>query len=304
MRRIGSSTSESFSKSISVLRQRLVEKHRNSYAYLSFSKAYSPAPVSKVALMNHLNAVMPNRMMTRHCRCSVKSHGISLVVVAALSILVILACASVVVEGLPHSRPVSSQPIPGSQCSTVIPGGLALQSDTGNATTTIVQDAVFVMSPGSTAELCVTYNVTQIAAAQSLSDVLFSAKVYSFSTTPITGSGGKGFMYSFTNYTGVLTGADPEIASFSQGSTGGAVNVVYSLTALSGTNGFYSLSFTNSCPSSMPFVIGSSASQISDTDFPGFFMPSSCRAQIPLSTGIVTGYSGMQVLWISQGESP
>ena len=191
----------------------------------------------------------------------------------------------------------SSTTLP-SSCTTTFPGGLNMTSgDWSDANQSSEGLRLFTMQPGSVALLCVSYTLEQQALQSSGSpsqNATFSGNAYVVAAS----CGGGGCSYNYTKASGIsITGSPPSI-TLVNGDNLTTVNVIYTISASSSSQGFYSLTYFNSCPALLPFAVLPPGQTANGSDFNGFFLPGSCIQYGALEDGIVTGVAGMNVSWI------
>lgn len=229
---------------------------------------------------------------------AVKLAKFSLVLFAVTLIIVAFPAQGLYLSSSASNSTLNSGAV---SCQTNFPAGLQMQSGSGGGGVAGLQDrTLLVMAPGSSAQICVTYSViagASVLQATILPQIKFLISLYSFKVSVATSGVGYGFSYSALN--GIANASSPANVKTQALISATNVNVVYTLTAPKGSAGLYSLSFTNSCPTPLPFAISSNASQITAGDFPGFFLPGDCPVQPPLSTGTITGFSGIQTVTLS-----
>lgn len=189
------------------------------------------------------------------------------------------------------------------QCSMTYPKGLQVESgNTSPVHIGTMQRLVFVLSPGSTLTLCVSYRISDVTNPPS-NTVQFNASVYTVTSTPIANAisnhSYSGYSYSYAPAQGITTSSAPNSIPFqSSMNTTQSVTVAYTITATATASGFYAISFSNECPGFLPLAVGHPASELQPSDFPGFFEPTSCESVPPLSGGKIVGFGGAGVAWL------
>jgi len=163
-----------------------------------------------------------------------------------------------------------------------------------NSTTGFPQAAgsnwtVFVMPPGSSAQLCVSWTTDSpdVNASTLAADVLNV-------TTSQTNGGGEAYAYHEVRDVN-MTLDSSSVHSKGDGSGSFGVTAVYTVTAASNATGFYSFEYPNICPLLIPFAVVDPSHVVTAADFPqGFFIfLGSCAVEGDLSAGTITGYGGM-----------
>jgi hypothetical protein len=205
-----------------------------------------------------------------------------------LGTIVLLAATSTVAVGVFLGGQISSSSTSTSTsasqsfCNISFPTGLQLQATNGTGTWT-----AFVMSPDSTAKLCVTWSTN----SQDLKLSDFSAEIDNVTVTPY--ADGNGYSYSRAPNVNITWNASSvHYSKINESSY--AVTVIYTITATSNAHGFYTLGYPNNCPPIIPFAVVGNSQSVSSSDFPkGFFFLSSCKLSGLLSTGRITGYDGV-----------
>jgi hypothetical protein len=158
---------------------------------------------------------------------------------------------------------------------------------------------LFVLKPGSTAIICLLYPYNK-ALNNGSARITFYAIVESVTATVTTNNGVPGgYIFSYTNATGVTIEANPTLLTIENSSmTVPFISVNYSITAASDSTGNYALVAQGLCPTLLPFAITSSSpSSISAADFPDFFGEYTCPPTPGAGVGspIVVGTSGVDV---------
>jgi hypothetical protein len=187
-------------------------------------------------------------------------------------------------------------------CTTTFPSGLVLQ--TGEKTTTNIQgqfqgqlqERLFTVTLGSTASICVSYQVNSaatLASAASITEKFFGA-VY----TVNAGTLGGGWEYNYTGAPGVTVTANPTSIVIHPGGNS-TILVTYTISTSSSSAGYYNLEYFNQCPAFIPFAILGSGQEVSSSNFQGFFQPLDCPQDPIMHDGVVTGISNMNVSWVS-----
>jgi hypothetical protein len=148
-----------------------------------------------------------------------------------------------------------------------------------------MRSLAFIMQAGSTATLCVTYSSRSYVPASNL-----TADALIVNATSLQG----GYEYSYSKALGItftLTSVD------SSSSVG---NLVYTIDAANNAGGFYDLSYPGVC-GLIPFAVVTGPPQvISSSNFPGFFLASTCPLFPPFSAwSQMTGFSGMSAVWLT-----
>jgi hypothetical protein len=214
-----------------------------------------------------------------------------MIVVAAASVLTIQAPRTTTAHG--SQATIGIQGLQ-TQCSSTFPDGLQLQ--TTNDTN---RKIAFEIQPGSVDALCITYTINGNV---SLGD--FKATLASVNATRLHNSrnGTTGYEYSYSPVPSVNITSDAESLDLTYHNNSTTVTVVYTITALSGADGFYALEYPNHCPSLIPFAVTNDPQGVTSADFPGFFQPGSCERYVPLGVS-VTGFTGMSTIWLGPTSS-
>jgi len=146
---------------------------------------------------------------------------------------------------------------------------------------------VLLMQPNTTGYICVTYQSvsgSSPANANPLNgvwDVRYSKCNANVCVTNVES-------HSFVVGKSVLNSSLPFVSN----ATVRYVSVIYSLTALGNSTGFYEHSAPLGYCNQMPLAVGRSASQLSASDFPDFYMSDCIMSQYaPIEVGVI----GMQV---------
>ncbi len=185
-----------------------------------------------------------------------------------------------------------------SSCTTTFPGGLNMTSgDWSDANQSSEGLRLFTMEPNSVALLCVSYTLEQQAlqsSGSSSQNATFSGTAYAVAAS----CGGSGCSYTYTKASGIsITGSPPSVTLVkSENLT--KVDVIYTISTSSVSQGFYSLTYFNSCPALLPFAVLPLGQTVNGSDFNGFFLPGSCIQYGALEDGVVIGVAGMNVSWI------
>jgi hypothetical protein len=163
---------------------------------------------------------------------------------------------------------------------------------------------VFLMQLGSTATVCVTYqSVWQGNSSQYLTDSSYKGN-YSFSFPIVVDQCGA----TSTTTSCSMTPSYPPSFSFKIGEYPSSiqpsgstdyVTVVYTITSLGNSTGFYYPAVTIGDCDWLPMAVGYAASQVNSSDFPSI-LSTSCP--IPEFLWQSTSVSGMNVTYISPGS--
>jgi len=184
------------------------------------------------------------------------------------------------------------------ECSNGIPAGTMWSVNSTEST-----KLGFLMTDNSVGILCVTYTTDP--------SFLNAASLENF-TEPLSGSvdsvnatytGGVGWQYSTHPVPGIVVTPSLNNIAETAGQASVRITVEYTITVSGGVSGFFAISFTNNCPSLIPFAVGSSPAQLTAADFPGFLYGISCA---PLDGGIssqVTGYSALTTQEITSSNT-
>ncbi len=184
------------------------------------------------------------------------------------------------------STSVSTEVIP-SNCTTTFSGGLPTQ-EAGN------ESRLFVILPGSTGLICVTYTLSDfVPLSASASPLELTSSIYLVNATYENSSNGEGSEYFYSSHlaSGLSESANPPSVNLTSAS-GNSFTVVYSVTASENATGFYSLSFTGSCPSLIPFAVTTDGKGVTPSDYTGFFA-SGCAKSSIFTQVLVTGIAEM-----------
>jgi len=235
-----------------------------------------------------------------------RSKDLRVVGVAVVGALVCVILGSVLVVGASafHFNGQYSASVGGARtCGLDVPGGLKMFAGPHNPFSGEGSSQVaFVMAPHSIAHVCIAYSLAQgikpIAGGQSP----LYASIYVVTATSVRNANYSGYAYSYSPAPEVSISGSQSSISDSVLESAGVITVAYTITASGNTTGFYGLSFTNSCPSVIPFAITNDAVSVSSSNFPGLTAPSGCRVVQPLAIGLITGYDRLQVK--SVGETP
>jgi len=170
-----------------------------------------------------------------------------------------------------------------SNCTTNSPNGFAQASGAS------LEWTVFVMPPGSAAQLCITWTTDSpgVNASSLPADVL---------NVTTTHTNGGGVAYAYHKVRDINMTLDPSsVHSSKVGDSMFSVTAVYSVTAAVNASGFYSFEYPNMCPNPIPFAVVDTSHVVTAADFPqGFFIfLGSCAVEGDLSAGTITGYGGM-----------
>ncbi len=143
----------------------------------------------------------------------------------------------------------------------------------------------FVMQAGATATLCVTYS-----SGRNVTTTDLAAGAWIVNATKYQ----DGYGYSYARAPSI----NLNMTSLSRNPSGG--NVTYLITASSNAGGFYSLRYPGIC-GFVPFaVVTGPLARVSSSDFPGFFMISSCPLYGPFNGwSRIIGFSGMTTVWLT-----
>ena len=149
---------------------------------------------------------------------------------------------------------------------------------------------VFLMNPGSSAVVCVTYqsslqqNATQFPATGMYQFGLSISKEHCVTSGANTGCTAT-ISHSFT------TSASPSSIQLSPNTN--YVTVVYTINSLSNSTGFYDNAIPNGNCDNLPIAVGYTASQVNASDFSQPRISASCP--VPTFDWISTSVSGMNV---------
>jgi hypothetical protein len=220
----------------------------------------------------------------------VRRQALVLVMVAVIAVAgaaAVLADYSVQGMGTPGTPTQSASTQTPTSCTTTFSSGLPLGSGDNRTT--------FLMRPGSTALLCVTYAVDTSTMNQQNTTIQFQGTVDLVNATYTNSTNGEGSQvhYSFSPAPGVTDTAYPSSVTFEKGSDVTSLMVVFTISASEGSAGFYSLGYPINCPPLIPLAITDGGQKPTASDFPGFFLPLGCIDQQPLSDPQVTGLAGM-----------
>ncbi len=166
-----------------------------------------------------------------------------------------------------------------------------------NTTSTLKNVPVLVMQPGSTAYICVTYQSAWQGNSTQYHSQYFQNDTYQFALSVsredcVSSDGG-------TSCTGIIshsfaTSASP--SSITPSPTTNYVSVVYTITALANSTGFYDRSAPYDYCTGMPMAVGYSPSQINASDFAPILIPP-CPL-LPFGPIAVT-VGGMNVIYLA-----
>lgn len=152
----------------------------------------------------------------------------------------------------------------------------------------------FLMYQNSSGTICVSYTFQPV---ESQTNVDFQEYVYVFlvTATAVGNGNGYGFSYSKVAAPGISVSASPSSITLAPGTTTTQVQVQYTVVTTSGSKGFFSLNYLDSCPAFIPFSVGYGTTGVNASDFHGFFLPSSCISMVSpiVGTPQVVGYGGM-----------
>ena len=218
----------------------------------------------------------------------IQSRGVQ----AAIAALVIVAVVGVVVLHPTSSgnaaTTISSSAAP---CSSRIPvdpvpnlANESLFSTMHNLANGSIRSLVFIMQPGTTATLCISYEANETLSANGLLADAVSVNASSLAD---------GAQHSYS----VAPNVTFKLVSDETTSAGGSAT--YSITTESGVYGYYSLSYPGQCQLT-PFAVVIAGSPLTPAEFPGFFNTPNCFLVKPF-TGYtnITGFSGMTAVWLT-----
>jgi len=163
----------------------------------------------------------------------------------------------------------------------------------------------FSMQAGSTAVLCATYETDPRAVTilpSGVSSGSYTTSLYGNlnQVNATLGSSGYGWTYSYMPVPGAVITANPSAVTVNANDTAKKITVAYTITVPKGEEGYYSLTFTNACPTLIPFAVVSGQVELSAADFPGFLSTVDCNPlQGALNGGVVVGYTGLETAWIT-----
>jgi hypothetical protein len=153
-----------------------------------------------------------------------------------------------------------------------------------------VRSIAFVLRAGAAAMLCITY-----AVQGNYSPNDFKVQAWAVNSTKLVG----GYEYSYTAAPSINFTFDPASVNSTDTSPHN-LTVVYNVTSSPDFTGFYTITYPNDCPPFLPLAVTTdSPGSISSADFPGFFIPSSCRLDSPFGSVMITGFSGMSAIWLT-----
>jgi hypothetical protein len=207
-------------------------------------------------------------------------------VAAAVAVLAVLLIGSLIYLLASNPAPAStssSSRTTGSQttasCSESVSTPTSTQTELSNYTVvTKSQVPGFIMSPGSTMQLCVEYS-------SGFLNNTYDGPAYNSAY----GWEQNGDLQP-TN--GTASSASPVNISIAVGQS---VDVVYSVTAYSNATGFYGLTLFQHC-APFPIAVGYRASQVNSSDFPGLFGTRSCPAEFLQAQ--ILGFSGATMVQV------
>jgi hypothetical protein len=162
---------------------------------------------------------------------------------------------------------------------------------------------LFLMPTNSTAMVCVSYQVQ--TNGQSLPpslNVSFFGQISSLNVTYTTGGGGGYYVNSANPAAGISETASPSSFDYRNGTEVTNIIAAYTITAAARTGGIYALGYEGDCPPWIPISVGynsTNAEKLIIADYPIFLFPTGCMANTPLSDGVITGVSGMDVAWVN-----
>lgn len=147
-----------------------------------------------------------------------------------------------------------------------------------------VRSLVFVMQPGTTATLCISYEANETLSANGLLADAVNVNASSLAN---------GAQHSYT----VAPNVTFKLDSYQTTSAGGSA--IYTITTENGVYGYYSMSYPGQCPLT-PFAVVIAGSPLTPAEFPGFFQVPNCFSVKPF-TGYtnITGFSGMTAVWLT-----
>jgi hypothetical protein len=147
--------------------------------------------------------------------------------------------------------------------------------------------------PGSTGTLCVRFALSN----GSVSAADLAAHVYSVQAMPL--HPGSGFEYSYTPSEDLMITSNATELKASIGNKPTTFTVVYTLTSVNNTAGYYDLSLPNNCPPLLPLAVVGPLQSPSSSNFTGFFTSFQCRSQGNISLISIVGYNGLKTRWIT-----
>lgn len=237
---------------------------------------------------------------------------------AVVQALIFVAVLALVALPSPNQIPpptidltTTSEPANGSSastpmtvgCSVNVPSGLALRSGSSSPLANHNQTRLsFIARPNTTVGICVTYSVEgSNTTTPSFQSSMFSAGLDTVAATYLNNANNQGNGYEYVYHSAnATTGVTVDSPVFDGQTQKWKVTVEYTIDLIGVPVGYYTLGFTGNCPSLIPFAVVTDSSQVDASKFPGFFQPGSCIiAQPMLSLGIVTGYTGLTVVSIT-----
>lgn len=151
----------------------------------------------------------------------------------------------------------------------------------------------FVMKPGSVSALCVTYSVS--SSERNLTANMFSASIINANATCTGEYNCIYYPYNAQNIQILSDAGSSDLTNMNSSK----ITVVYTIVASQNATGYYSLSFPNQCPSLIPFAIAESPQLVNASEFVGYFAPSSCPIVSAVGQPEFTGYTNLNVVWLS-----
>lgn len=199
-------------------------------------------------------------------------------------------------HGSTNSSEIIQNYVNSTSCPTLSTTGLSLSNESGNNQMT---DLAFLMKAGSTATICLAYPLEGEPSAPVTID--FSGfQILQVVATPVPNQGGEsGYSYSYSPATGITETASPGVLTIPAGFNESQIIVNYTITSTLQARGFYTLSYYETCPPLIPFSVGYGTAQVNASDFPGFFLASSCTIQSVLSDPQIVGFGGMGTMVLS-----
>jgi hypothetical protein len=154
----------------------------------------------------------------------------------------------------------------------------------------------FLLLPGAVGTVCVTYTVSVVNGAPMPNASLFEARVFAVNAT----KDGNGYSFSYTKAPIVSISSNASgIQTYVPRDHSDELTIAYTITASNTPGGVYDLEYPFACPGLTPLAVINSSQTLKTSDFPGFFWPGDCIQDTRVSSGIVTGYSGVSATWLT-----
>ncbi len=232
------------------------------------------------------------------------------VVVAVVAVIVVAAFGITLLHSPPASSGTqSTSPATGAiaaqgPCASHTPSNPIFSSPGGTGgrgiayqlTNGSMSKIAFIMLPGTTGTICVTYGINVVNDAPLPNSSVFRAEVDKVSAS----KGTNGYDFSYSPAPGMsITSNASSIQSFVPRTHSDEVTIVYTITTSSSATGVFDFAYPFGCPPLTPLAVLGAGQTLNPSDFPGFFWPADCVQDTRVSSGVITGYGSITATWVT-----